>query len=65
MPRKSFDPLAVIPSSQAIREKLAETESLAVRLRILLDLAGKLECPDDAQLPGVEAEPVKSAGGKS
>lgn len=42
MPHKRFDPLAMIPSPKAIRERLAETLTLAERLRILLDLAERL-----------------------
>ena len=45
MPRKAYDPLAVIPSPEAIRERLAETLTLAERLRILLDLAEQLRLP--------------------
>ena len=39
MPRKASDPLAVIPSPEAIRQRLTETLTLAERLRILLDLS--------------------------
>jgi hypothetical protein len=39
MPRKCFDPLTFIPSPEAIQRHLEETESLAVRLRILLQVA--------------------------
>ncbi len=45
MPRKTYDPLAVIPSPEAVRERLAETLTLAERLRILLDLAERLRLP--------------------
>jgi hypothetical protein len=45
LPRKPYDPLAVIPSPDAIRERLAETMTLAERLRILLDLAEQLRLP--------------------
>jgi hypothetical protein len=43
--RKKFDPLALIPPPEAIRERLAETETLAQRLRILLDLSERLQEP--------------------
>jgi hypothetical protein len=43
--RKPYDPLAVIPSPEAIRERLSETLTLAERLRILLDLAERLRLP--------------------
>ena len=45
MPRKAYDPLAVIPSPDAIRERLVETLTLAQRLRMLLDLAERLDLP--------------------
>ncbi|MFO0847311.1 MAG: hypothetical protein U0871_01955 [Gemmataceae bacterium] len=45
MARKQYDPLAVIPSPEAIRERLTETLTLAERLRILLDLAERLRLP--------------------
>jgi len=48
MARRSFDPLALIPSANVIREKLRETELLAARLRIMLDLAERLERPAGA-----------------
>ena len=35
MARTKYDPLACIPSEEAIRVKLHETEILAARLRIL------------------------------
>jgi hypothetical protein len=43
--RKLYDPLAVIPSPEAIRERLTETLTLAERLRILLDVAERLRLP--------------------
>lgn len=45
MHRKPYDPLAVIPSPEAIRERLTETLTLAERLRLLLDLAERLRLP--------------------
>lgn len=45
MPRKPYDPLAVIPSPDAIRQRLTETLTLAERLRILLELAERLRLP--------------------
>jgi hypothetical protein len=45
LPRKQYDPLAMIPSPDAIRQRLAETLTLAERLRILLDLAERLRLP--------------------
>jgi hypothetical protein len=43
--RKPFDPLALIPSPESIRERLTETLTLAERLRLLLDLAERLRVP--------------------
>ena len=40
-----YDPLACIPAPDAVRHKLAETELLAERLRILLDVAERLRLP--------------------
>lgn len=45
MARKPYDPLAMLPTPEAIREQLTETLTLAERLRILLDLAEKLRLP--------------------
>ena len=45
MPRTPYDPLAVIPSPDAIRQRLTETLTLAERLRILLELAERLRLP--------------------
>jgi hypothetical protein len=45
LPRKPYDPLAAIPSPEAIRERLTETLTLAERLRILLELAERLRLP--------------------
>jgi hypothetical protein len=45
LPRKPYDPLAVIPSPEAIRERLTETLTLAERLRVLLELAERLHLP--------------------
>jgi hypothetical protein len=45
MPRRPFDPLACIPSPEAVRAKLRETLDLAERLRLLLDLAERLHLP--------------------
>ncbi len=45
MPRRPYDPLAFVPSPDAIREKLNETLTLAERLRLLLELAERLHLP--------------------
>ncbi len=45
MARRPYDPLAVIPSPEVLRERLTETLTLAERLRILLELAERLRLP--------------------
>lgn len=58
MQRKTFDPLAVIPSPEAIRARLIETQTLAERLRILLELAERLHLPlvVASELPATQAK---------
>lgn len=62
MPSKHYDPLAMIPSPEAIRIRLTQAETLAERLRILLDLAERLQLPlaTADQLP---ASAEKAKGG--
>ena len=45
MPRTPYDPLTCIPSPDAIRSKVVETETLLQRLRVLLQLAEDLQLP--------------------
>jgi hypothetical protein len=45
MARRPYDPLAVVPDPDVIRERLRETLTVADRLRILLDLAERLRLP--------------------
>jgi hypothetical protein len=45
MARRPYNPLAVIPSPETIRQQLTETLTLAERLRILLELAERLRLP--------------------
>ena len=45
MARKPYDPLAFVPSPDAIRETLRETQTLAERLKLLLELAERLRLP--------------------
>ena len=54
MPRKEYDPLAMLPSPEAIRERLTRTLALAKRLRILLDVAERLRLAD--QTPPLDAD---------
>ncbi|MBN9518778.1 hypothetical protein J0H58_09700 [bacterium] len=60
MARRLYDPLDVIPEPGTIRERLVEAETLAQRLRVLLDLSEKLHLPVTTgdQLP----EPAKRKG---
>lgn len=43
MSRRDFDPLALIPSAEALRRKLAEIIEQARRLRIVLRTAERIE----------------------
>ena len=45
MARRPYDPLDFVPSPEIVRQKLAETLTLAERLRILLELAERLRLP--------------------
>ena len=40
--RRSFDPLTLIPSPEAIRKHLTDAEGLARRLRVLLRVAVRI-----------------------
>ena len=63
MASKSYDPLAFIPSAAVIRSELEKTERLAHRLRILLDLAEKLNLPlvtgDEVEGPSTGYRPTE------
>ena len=48
MPHKSYDPLAVIPSPEAVRERLSQTLVLAEKFRILLEVAERLRLAANA-----------------
>ncbi len=43
MPRRPYDPLAFVPPPSPIRDKLAETEALVRKFRVLLDLVERLD----------------------
>ena len=58
MPRTPYDPLTCIPSPDAIRSKVVETETLLQRLRVLLQLA------EDLQLPLTTGNTIVSTAGK-
>jgi hypothetical protein len=58
MPQKVYDPLAFVPSPEAVRERLRQAETLVERLRILLDLAERL------QRPSATADRVPTTGDK-
>jgi hypothetical protein len=40
---RPYDPLACLPSSEIVASKLAETETLAEKLRVLLRLTREVE----------------------
>lgn len=64
MPRKPYDPLAMIPSPEAIRERLTETLTLAERLRILLELAERLRLPISTADRLVAPDTTNAKGGR-
>lgn len=43
MPKREYDPLALIPSADTIRRKLADIQERARRLRVLLRTAEQIE----------------------
>lgn len=51
MSRKPYDPLSDLPSSDVIRRKLAEHETVASKLRILLETAEAIERVGCATIP--------------
>lgn len=63
MPRKEYDPLARIPSPEVLRERLAETLALADKLRILLEVAERLQSPTAGDGSAV-LEATKAKGGR-
>lgn len=62
MARRAFDPLALVPPAGVIRDKLRETEHLAARLRIMLDLAERLEQSARAATPAADRGAIHDAG---
>ena len=59
MPRRDFDPLTFIPSADVLRRRLRETEELAARLRVLLEVAERIE--RTAARPGTAGDPADGA----
>jgi hypothetical protein len=55
MTRKGFDPFGCVPSSQAIRTRLAEIQEQARRLGILLRTAEEIE-KEGAHSAGTEGQ---------
>lgn len=45
MSRRTYDPLHCIPTPDAVRQRLAEVEQQADRLRILLEVAERVHLP--------------------
>jgi hypothetical protein len=65
MARHPYDPLAFVPSPDAIRKKLSETLTLAERLRLLLDLSERLDrtaAPADTLAPAGNRRGVQDVG---
>jgi len=65
MARRPYDPLDFVPSPEIVRKKLADTLTLAERLRILLELAERLRLPVTTadQLPAPDTTEPK--GGRA
>lgn len=62
---RRYDPLHFVPSPDAVRVKLAEALSLADRLRLLLDLAERMQLltnPPAGTTPPIIAAPRPEAG---
>lgn len=59
MPKREYDPLSVIPSTQAIRQRLEGIQEQARRLKILLRTAEQIE---RNHRKGDSPEPVRSSG---
>lgn len=61
MPHKQpYNPLDLIPSPGAIQKRLAETERLAERLRILLEVAERLR-----RVTAADPTTTKAKGGRA
>lgn len=60
MPKKQFDPLASIPSPEAIRKRLQETLDFARRLEILLEVSERIRQPQSPSASQKEGEPCLS-----
>lgn len=52
-----FDPLSIIPSSGLLRSRLEEAQRRARKLKILLDVATKIEAEDAGAPKEVSREP--------
>ena len=59
MSRKTYDPLAYIPSPDVLGRQLEETEQLASRLRILLRVSEEVT---ESQRPATAGRVVEEAG---
>jgi hypothetical protein len=62
MSRKSYDPLAYIPSADVIRRQLEEMELLASRLRVLLRVSEEISQTDREPDQGQAGAGVTRAG---
>lgn len=59
MARRPYDPLDFVPTPDVLRQQLQETQTLAERLRILLDLAERLHLP---LVPAIELPATQAKG---
>jgi hypothetical protein len=62
VPHKLYDPLAWVPTPETIQKRLAETEVLAERLRVLLELAERLRRVTAADPTTTEAKGGRANG---
>ncbi|HEY2415953.1 MAG TPA: hypothetical protein VGI40_27170 [Pirellulaceae bacterium] len=61
MPKREYDPLSVIPSRAAIRQRLETVQEQARRLRILLRTAEQIERDGQNAKAGQQPEGVADA----
>jgi hypothetical protein len=60
MARRRFNPLDFVPRPEIVRQKLSETERLAERLRILLEVAERLR-----RVTAADPTTTKAKGGRA
>lgn len=65
MARRTYDPLDFVPSPEVVRQKLADALTLAERLRVLLELAERLDLPLATASDLISPTPSRPKGGIS